>query len=70
MSAVGQKRTWRQIRVISALPPKADIGQPHWDVRLVPKAAIAASFDHLVGALLQQLGANIIAVIPFKSYAH
>ena len=35
---------------MSALPPKADIGtQPH-DVRFVPKADIAALFDHLVGA--------------------
>jgi len=26
MSALGQKRTWQQVRVMSALPPKADIG--------------------------------------------
>jgi hypothetical protein len=26
MSALGQKRTWRQVRPMSALPPKADIG--------------------------------------------
>ena len=25
---------------MSALPPKADIGQAQWDVRLVPKADI------------------------------
>jgi hypothetical protein len=33
MSALGQKRTWRRILVMSALPPKADIGERNWDVR-------------------------------------
>ena len=27
MSALGQKQTWRDVRRMSALPPKADIGQ-------------------------------------------
>jgi hypothetical protein len=35
---------------MSALPPKADIAERNWDVRFVPKADIAALFDHLVGA--------------------
>src|SRR5262249_18918516 len=40
MSALGQKRTSHQVRVMSALPPKADIVQHHCDVRFVPKADI------------------------------
>src|SRR6516165_4689034 len=27
MSALGQKRTWHQVRIMSALPPKADIAE-------------------------------------------
>jgi hypothetical protein len=38
MSALGQKRTWRRILVMSALPPKADIGSEQSDVCFVPKA--------------------------------
>jgi len=33
---LGQKRTSRQVRVMSALPPKADIGECDWHVRFVP----------------------------------
>jgi len=40
MSALGQKRTSHQVRVMSALPPKADIGTQSWNVRFVPKADI------------------------------
>jgi hypothetical protein len=36
MSALGQQRTFRDVRVVSALPPKADIGRAHRDVRFVP----------------------------------
>jgi hypothetical protein len=35
---------------MSALPPKADIGERGWDVRFVPKADFDRSLDHLVGA--------------------
>jgi len=38
MSALGHKRTFRNVRSMSALPPKADIVQHHRDVRFVPKA--------------------------------
>ena len=41
MSALGQKRTLRSARGMSALPPKADIGTQPRDVRFVPKADIA-----------------------------
>jgi hypothetical protein len=38
MSALGQKQTLADVRVTSALPPKADIGTQPWNVRFVPKA--------------------------------
>jgi hypothetical protein len=36
MSALGHKRTSAHVRVMSALPPKADMGQHARDVRFVP----------------------------------
>jgi hypothetical protein len=55
MSALGQKRTFRRVCLISAIPPKADIGTQPRNVRFVPKADICGAakfqlFDHLVGA--------------------
>src|SRR5215469_51413 len=38
MSVVGQKRTWKHVQSMSALPPKTDIGTQPCDVRFVPKA--------------------------------
>src|SRR5215467_1162512 len=38
LSALGQKRTSKHVRVMSALPPKADIGTQSRDVRFVPNA--------------------------------
>jgi hypothetical protein len=43
MSALGQKRTLEHVRVMSALPPKADIAECDCDVRFVPKADIHGS---------------------------
>ena len=40
MSALGQKQTFVHVRVMSALPPEADIGTQPRDVRFVPKADI------------------------------
>ena len=40
MSALGQKQTSAHVRVMSALPPKADIGTQLRDVRYVPKADV------------------------------
>jgi hypothetical protein len=37
MSALGQKQTSAHVRVMSALPPKADIGTHSRDVCFVPK---------------------------------
>jgi hypothetical protein len=60
MSAMGQKQTFRNVRPMSALPPKADIRQHDWDVRFVPKADItlktASARD---GAL-----AGLVSLIP------
>jgi len=36
MSALGQKQTSEHVRVMSALPPIADIGTQSWNVRFVP----------------------------------
>jgi hypothetical protein len=37
MSALGQKQTSDCRPLMSAIPPKADIAERHWDVRFVPK---------------------------------
>jgi hypothetical protein len=52
MSALGQKRTFSEVCAMSALPPKADIGWAHWDVRFLPKADIST-----VGTDRQQIAA-------------
>jgi hypothetical protein len=50
MSALGHKRTLKHVRLMSALPPKADILHCDRDVRFVPIADIPAmSFDYLIG---------------------
>ena len=41
MSALGHKRTLRNVRSMSALPPKADIAERDQHVRFVPIADIA-----------------------------
>ena len=43
MSALGQKRTSRHVRFMSALPPKADIAGA---IRFVPKADIRAAVGY------------------------
>jgi hypothetical protein len=45
MSALGQKQTLGKVRLMSALPPKVDIGTQSWNVRFVPIADIASLFD-------------------------
>ena len=49
MSALGQKRTCAVQKVMSALPPKADMCGAQANVRFVPIADIRLLFDHLVG---------------------
>jgi hypothetical protein len=59
MSALGQKQTLAHVRVMSALPLKADIGTQPRNVRFVPKADILRCskerrlFDDLVGTRQQ-----------------
>ena len=43
MSALGQKRTSGHVRVMSALPPKADIAERECHVRFVPEPDIEES---------------------------
>jgi len=56
MSEEGHKRTFSEVCVMSALPPKADMVQHDRDVRFVPqtdilrRSKIVPFVDHLVGA--------------------
>ena len=57
MSSLGQKQTFKRLRLMSALPPKADIRQRNCNVRFVPKAdsctaANFSLFDYFVRTLL------------------
>ena len=65
MSALGQKRTSRRARAMSALPPKADIDQHGRDVRFVPKADIARrSIEcRYSAALLLSLAPHVAAIL-------
>ena len=49
MSALGQKQTFAMQNVMSALPLIADMCGATKDVRFVPIADIASSFNHSVG---------------------
>jgi hypothetical protein len=53
MSALGQKQTSAHVRVMSALPPKADIGSQPRNIRFVPFPDILRSnektlFEHFI----------------------
>ena len=61
MSALGQKRTFREVEAMSALPPKADIGTGPLGrgsrttsrlpvLRRTTAAGSGGLFDHLVGS--------------------
>ena len=52
MSALGQKRTSKRPRPMSALPPIADIPRRNLNVRFVPQADIPAASRRTVTALL------------------
>jgi hypothetical protein len=43
MSALGQKQTFEKVRLMSGLPPKADIAERDRHVRFVPKADICSA---------------------------
>src|SRR5215472_12291421 len=55
MSAWVKKRTLRGVRLMSALPPKADIGTRPGHVRFVPKADIGPKVQLLPPAALSPL---------------
>jgi hypothetical protein len=59
MSASRQKRTFSEVRAMSALPPKADIGSTCQDVRFVPKADIG---DPLHSQRASRHGKQAVAV--------
>jgi hypothetical protein len=46
MSGLDQKQTLRLVRLMSALPPKADMVQHDRDVCFVPKADIQAAIGY------------------------
>jgi hypothetical protein len=50
MSALGQKRTSKQLERMSALPPKADICYGDRRVRFVPEADIHYLSNYMVAA--------------------
>jgi hypothetical protein len=43
MSDLGLKQTLTRDQPMSALPPKADIGERKWDVRFVPEVEVVRS---------------------------
>jgi hypothetical protein len=53
MSHLGHKRTSQDVRVMSALPPKADIPQRNLNVRFGPQADIGCSFRKTVEQLAE-----------------
>jgi hypothetical protein len=53
MSALGHKQTYAVQKVMSALPPKADMCGATRDVRFGPIADIDSLLDQLVSALLK-----------------
>jgi hypothetical protein len=50
MSALGQKQTLKRPRLMSALPPKADIDERDRHVRFVPKADIDPAIYSLIAS--------------------
>ena len=51
MSALGQKQTFKRLRVMSALPPKADIAECDCNVRFVPKVDSCIAVKERLGRL-------------------
>jgi hypothetical protein len=68
MSALGKKRTSNSQPVMSALPPKADIGKVHWDVRFVPKADILHCSNN--AGLLGQVLPNFSPAVCIAQQQH
>ena len=65
MSALGQKRTLRHVRVMSALPPKADMDQSGCDVRFVPIADIGGY--SIISSASDGASLGVASIGPSKS---
>ena len=65
---LGQKRTLHKPRVMSALPPKADIDRACWDVRFVPKADIRHGRLEHPKFFLVVLDDNAARAVPGQSH--
>jgi hypothetical protein len=63
MSALGQKQTFRSVRAMSALPPKADMDHHGRDVRFVPIGDIATGMPHLLGLLHSHFNDDFSALV-------
>ena len=59
MSALGQRRTFRSFRPMSALPPKADMDWHGRDVRFVPKADIRGNYSITKSARAISVGGTV-----------
>ena len=68
MSALGHKRTCAAQKVMSALPPIADICGAQADVRYVPKADITVSYSITSSARESSEGGTVrpIALAAFR----
>jgi len=63
MSALGQKQTLAHVRVMSALPPKADIDQHACDVRFVPKADSGSAANNMAATSRIRCNAGFAGII-------
>ena len=73
MSALGQKRTWRDQIAMSALPPIADIARGGLDVRFGPKADIrrysitSSASSNIDGGTVSP---SVLAVLAFTAISN
>src|SRR5262249_62424015 len=68
MSALGQKRTFTHLRLMSVLPPIADIDRARWDVRFVPKADIRTANTLREASYSQTLTAGYVQTPRYPSH--
>ena len=64
MSALGQKQTSRDVRRMSALPPKADVDWVHSNVRFVPIGDNAHAWFEMKEAANRGGLANLKGITP------
>ena len=71
MSDLGQKQTSAHVCVMSALPPKADIGTQSWNVRFVPKAdSCTATKVVCYSIALSAVASSVVISVIFGALAH